>query len=174
MGARRPYSLESPLSVDEARAALKREVDPYSLRTPTGVGGASLVLGRIGDTQVVLFGRQAGRNTWSWTFRGTIKPSSGAQLSGTVGAPRGSMVFAAVWCLLCVAFFVPLLVAALVAVADHGATGVHLLGVLGAFVPLGFLAAYVGLASVATKDAARRWGDVDALLQGWLEVDRRA
>lgn len=172
MGARRAYAVESPLDPDAAHAALERHVDAVSVRSPMG-RGSSPVLGRVTDGHVVVLARQVGRNAWSWTFHGSITPAAGSRLSGTVGAPRATMVAASVWCALCAVFLVALLVPALDALAG-GVTGAHLRSVAGALVPLGFLVAFVGLARIATRDAARRWADVDASLRDWLDAEQGA
>lgn len=123
--------------------------------------------------EVVLLSASIGprRSWWDWAFDGTVVPAPhGSRLTGTVGAPRLTLVFGVCWCAACAGFFVLLAASGISRLASHGATGADLVHLAGALVPLGFLGGYLALAVVATRVASRAWVDVDALVRGWLGV----
>ena len=100
-------TVSSPLSVDEAAAALRANlssrpaamINPAPLTAMMSGGPARIVVtGSVKTENVRLIPHNGFRNSWQRSFHGHLQPvGGGSELTGVISAPRAATAFVKLW-----------------------------------------------------------------------------
>lgn len=160
--------MSSPLVEADLVQRLGDRLEPIP-RSPFWYPSSGMAfLGQVNGTNFRMYPRGFGRNSWRWTYTGSVvADGEHSRLTGRLGPPRILLVFSVIWLGLVAAFIAVGIVGLIHALVIGGAVIGPLVFTSGPFVMLAF---FVVMSNTGWKSAGREWVSMEKWLRATVQA----